>query len=158
MSVNTKKVEGRRTVRYESFDDLLADAERVATGEHTTIGNWNVGQILAHIAKALHLSIDGIDISVPAPVRWLASKLFKRRFLTKPLIAGFKFPEQLKPQLEFPVDTAPQAALVELREAVARVRRETRRAANPMLGEMTPDESDAFQLRHAEMHMSFIVN
>ena len=29
-TINTKKVIGRRVVRYESFDELLADAERLA--------------------------------------------------------------------------------------------------------------------------------
>ena len=58
-AVATKKVQGRRAVRYESLNDLLADAEQLAVQDIDTLGNWNLGQILKHISHALDSSIDG---------------------------------------------------------------------------------------------------
>lgn len=157
MPINTRRVAGRRDVRYESFDDLLADAERVTSSPRRTLGNWTVAQILGHVAVSLNQSIDGLDMPVPAPVRWIARLLFKRRFLTRPQLPGFIFPERLKPLLEVPADTTPDAALQQLRHAIQRVQREPHRAPNVLLGQLTRAETDAFHLRHAEMHMSFIV-
>lgn len=59
MLLDTKKVTGRRLVRIESFDELLADAERHAAVPTRTLSNWSVGQIYKHLAKAsdvLHMS------------------------------------------------------------------------------------------------------
>jgi hypothetical protein len=83
--------------------------------------------------------------------------LFKLRFLTRPQSPGFIFPERLKPLLEAPADTTPAAALQQLRQAIQRVQRESRRAPNVLLGQLTRAETDAFHLRHAELHMTFIV-
>jgi len=40
MAVDTSKVTGRRKVRYETFEDLIADARQLASGEVTSLGNW----------------------------------------------------------------------------------------------------------------------
>ncbi len=51
-TINTKQVTGRRVVRYESFDEILADAERLAVVPTRTLGNWSIGQIFSHLAKS----------------------------------------------------------------------------------------------------------
>ena len=58
MTVDTKKVTQRREVRYDSYDDLLSDAEHLASGDVQTVGNWTLGQIFQHLAKTLNSSID----------------------------------------------------------------------------------------------------
>ena len=98
MPIKTKKVQGRRTVRYESFDELLADVRRLAGSEVRTLGNWSQGQIYEHIARALDSSIDGMGFSLPAPVRWMMTLLMKRRFLKKSIPAGFKTTSQFTPE------------------------------------------------------------
>ncbi len=55
--INTKKVEGRRAVRYESLSEFLQDAERLANCEVRTVGNWSQGQIYEHLARALDISM-----------------------------------------------------------------------------------------------------
>jgi len=62
MAVNTGKVTGRRAVAYESLDDVLVDAERlVAAPKVKMLGNWSLGQMLAHLAGGMHMSIDGTE-------------------------------------------------------------------------------------------------
>ena len=39
--------------------EIIADAEQVALGEYTTVGNWTFGQILTHLAQAMHCTFDG---------------------------------------------------------------------------------------------------
>ena len=80
------------------------------------------------------------------------SKFFKKRFLTKPIPAGFKAPGRFVPD---PTDVAP--ALDLLRKAIARQHEIAERAPHPALGDLSREDWDQFNLRHAEMHMSFIV-
>ncbi len=42
MAVNTRDVTDRREVHYESFHDLLADAEALSQGDVLTLGNWSI--------------------------------------------------------------------------------------------------------------------
>ncbi|MDC0935273.1 DUF1569 domain-containing protein [Pirellulales bacterium] len=152
--VNTKKVSGRRKVRYESMDDLLADAQRIAASEVKTLGNWSPGQIYMHLARSLDASIDGFDFSMPAPVRWMMSLMMKNKFLHKEVPAGFKAPAG--PMI--PDETSTEEGLAALEAAIARQQREPERVIHPGFGKLTREEWNLFHLRHAEMHMSFLTN
>ena len=152
MTVNTKKVTGRRTVRYESYDDLLRDAERIGSNPNvTTLGNWSPGQIFQHLAGSIESSIDGTGFKLPWPMRVVFSLLMKRKFLHGVLPAGFKAPSNFQPQ---PIDTA--LALDNLRKAIDRMNSESKREMHPAFGNITREEWDLFNLRHCELHMSFI--
>ncbi|HIE95975.1 MAG TPA: DUF1569 domain-containing protein [Planctomycetes bacterium] len=149
--INTKKVTGRREIRYESIDDYVADAERLAGPNVHTLGNWSPGQIHEHLATTMNSSIDGFSSMLPAPVRWLLTLLMKRKFLTKGLPAGFKAPSNF-----VPAATSVEDGLAAMRAAVARQKEESSRAQHPGFGRLTHDEWNDFHLRHAELHMSFL--
>ena len=151
--VNTKTVEGRRAVRYESYADLLEDAERVAANDARTIGNWSKGQIFEHLARALNASIDGQDFVLPAPMRVVMTVFMKRRFLNRGIMPGIKGPEAMMPG-----DILTVEGLDALRKAIGRQETEQQRASHPVFGKrLSNDEWEKFNLRHAELHMSFIV-
>jgi len=150
--INTKQVQGRRSVRYSSLDELLSDARKLAACEVQTLGNWSQGQIYEHLARALDSSIDGVDFSVPAPARWLMSLLMKKKFLYKEIPAGFKVTGK-----QLPEETSVADGLHSLEQAVERQEGESSRIMHPGFGSLTNQEWDAFNLRHAEMHMSFLV-
>ena len=95
---------------------------------------------------------DGSNFSLPGPARWLMSLLMKQKFLTKPIPAGFKSTKEFIPD-----PTSTEEGLADLRRAIARQQQEETRVPHPGFGKMTRDEWDAFNLRHAEMHMSFAV-
>lgn len=151
MEINTKKVKTRRQVRYESYDDLIADAERLASMDVRTHGSWSFGQIIKHLADSLDSSIDGTGFSLPAPVRWLMTLLMKKKFLYGAISPGFKSSAKF-----IPGETSVEEGLAALRKAVGRQDQEDHRAPHPGFGKITKDEWTAFNLRHAEMHMSFV--
>lgn len=153
--VNTKSVTGRRKVHYDTFDDALADAERLAAGNVQTLGNWSYGQILKHLAMAIDTMIDGAPFGLPAPVQFVMRLLMKKKMLTRTLSPGFKLPK--KAQRLLPAETSTEEGMELLRAAIERVKSETKRAPHPGFGVMGPGEWDEFQLRHFEMHMSFVV-
>jgi hypothetical protein len=152
MPVKTSKVQGRRPVHYTSYADLLADAEHLAETNVKTLGNWSLGQILKHVAQATDSSIDGSGFVLPAPARWIFTLLMKRRFLTQPIPAGFKAPKRFQPE-----DTSVEEGLDLLRNAISRQASEPQRAMHPAFGMISREEWTLFNLRHAEMHMSFAV-
>lgn len=135
MTVATKKVEGRRVVRYESLGDLLADAEKLAAVNVRTLGNWSFGQILKHLAMSLDSSIDGAGMMLPAPMRWLMSLLMKNKFLTKPIPPGYPSPAKF-----IPATTSVEDGLAALRAAIDRQNHEATRAPHPAFGKISNQE------------------
>lgn len=156
MSVETKSVQGRRTVHYDSFDDLLADAERLAGCEVQTLGNWSLGEIYGHLAKSMNASIDGFPGKMPWPIRVLAKLFMRKMILQGPLRAGFKLPKDAEEKI-WPKGMGVQEGLAALRSAVERQRTETKRVPHLALGAISNDEWTQAHLRHAELHMSFVV-
>ena len=151
--INTKQVTGRREIRYESLNDLMSDAERLASPNTRMLGNWTPGQIYQHLADTMNSSIDGFSGMFSAPVRWVLSLLMKRRFLYKGLPAGFKAPANFVPDT-----TSVEDGLTALKNAVSRLKDDTTRALHPGFGPLTLDEWTQFHLRHAELHMSFLLD
>ena len=153
MAVNTRRVNDRRAVRYESFLEVLSDAELLAQSEVLTLGNWSLGQIFSHLARTMNASIDGFDGKASLGSRLSARLIYGRRLLSGPMPAGMRLPavaEQLLPEA-----IGAEEGLAALREAIERLSFETERAAHPLLGEMSLDQWDNYHLRHAELHMSF---
>ena len=156
MTVDTKKVAQRREVRYESYDDLFADAERLASGDVRTVGNWTLGQIFQHLAQTMNSSIDGTDMKFP----WLMKKIFllfmnKEKMLNEKLRPGFKIPKKGAAQFIPDPGVSTEEGLASLRAAIERCQTETSRAEHPAFGGLTREEWDKLNLRHAELHMSF---
>jgi hypothetical protein len=154
--VDTRRVSGRRDVHYNSLDDLLADAQRLTAGPHHTLGNWSLGMILGHLAQAVNMGIDGSSIHAPWPIRVAAAVLMKKRFLRGPIRPGFQLPKKAQGGF-LPQPCSAEEGLAKLTAAIERWKREPQRQPHPIFGRMTPEEWDALELRHAELHMSFVV-
>lgn len=156
MNVETKSAQGRRAVHYESLDDLLDDAETLAGTEVQTLGNWSQGAIYGHVAAAMNASIDGFPGKVPWFVRVVAQLFMRKMLLEGPLKPGFKLPKDAEEKM-WPKGMTADEGLAALREAVERQRTETHRVPHLALGAISNDEWTQAHLRHAELHMSFVV-
>ena len=156
MTVNIKTVTGRRHLSFRSLDEVVADADKLVTSPNTRVlGNWPLGQLLSHLTMAINQSIDGFDHQAPWFIRLLAP-LFKKRFLTKTMSAGFNLPQAVEAGF-FPPVSSRQQALQDMRKAVARLQSEKMTAKHPVLGKLTHDEWLQLHLRHSELHLSFAV-
>lgn len=155
MTVDTKKAAGRRKVHYETYDDLLADASSLAESAHHTVGNWSLGQILEHLARAFDMAVEESTMRVPWLLRCIVRTFLKSRFLKKTVPAGFKIPKgaDVNPSPH----TEAAAALEHLRQVVESIRAAPHLQEHPILGALSAEEWEQFNLRHAEMHMSFAV-
>jgi hypothetical protein len=157
MSVDTKKVTGRRKLHFHELGHIEEDACRMVNAAQVQcLGNWSLGQILKHLATVMHQSVDGVPMRVAWYIR-LLGPLLKKRLISRGMPAGFRIP---RASLRAMVDESgvhADEALRALREGIARLQSESRRAPHPVFGELTREEWDQVHMRHAELHLSFVV-
>jgi hypothetical protein len=156
VAVDTRQVLNRRQLRYESLDDFLRDTDGLTTGISRTLGNWTLAQIFEHLARWFRMAVEGTDVQVP---RWVQFVLWqwRKRSLSMPSKPGFKIPSPLESVLLPEEGLSTDRCLQDLRGAVSRFRGASQFAPHPAYGQLTRDEWHQLALRHAEMHMSFIV-
>ncbi len=150
----TQQVLGRRTLRFGSLDEMLSDAESLASGPIHAVGNWSPGQIFEHLARAFTLPLDGVVLPIPFYVRW-GAKLLLGRFLRKGLPAGMALTGKSAEAL-VPSATATEAGLTALRNAVARWKAKSAVPYHSVFGTVTDEQYTQIHLRHAELHLSFL--
>lgn len=157
--IDTRKVQDRRRLRFETFDEALADAQQLADAEQRGTlrgtGNWALGQAIGHIAYWACAPFDGYPAMRRPP--WFLRLLFpllKPKFLNKGLPAGARIPGTDMGTFGVePIET--QQALANLRAAFSRLATQTPTLANPIFGTMSHDDWIKLNLRHAELHQSF---
>jgi hypothetical protein len=110
----------------------------------------------AHLAHAMKMGLDGPEAK-PIFLARIVGRMLKNRMIHggqfKP---GFKLPKKMAAKL-VPPTTDDNAGLDTLRNMVRRWKSEPQRHPHPFFGPLTDEEWDLSTLRHAEMHMSFLV-
>ncbi len=162
MVVDTSQAE-RRSLRLATLADLSAEVNCVVRaaerGELRTTGNWTAGQILQHVGKLMHFSLDGFPFAVPWPTRLVCRAL---KWVSWPYLIRLAF----RPGREIP---AAAAALrpddeVTLADAAAFLLGQVGRIQggeritrpSPWEGPISHEQWVEAHLRHAEMHLSFL--
>lgn len=160
MTINTKHVQGRRTLHFASIEDALRDAQMLADAEAAgtlkPLGNWTLGQALGHIAGWINYALDGYppDLRPPWPVKIIA-RAFKSR-LMKGLPAGMRIGRvEGGTKHTEPMTTA--EGLERYKTAWNRLSQTAPTQMNPVFGKMPHDEWITMNLRHAELHQSFFL-
>jgi len=157
--VDTAKRADRRTLRFESIDQALAEADRLSEAERASrlvaLGNWTLGQALGHLAVWAEYSYTGAPARPPLPIRLLL-RLQKKKFLSSPMKAGIRIPRVEGGTFGI----APMAldeGLQRCRRAFERLKTDVPSAPNVIFGMMTHQEWIAINLRHAELHLGFFI-
>jgi hypothetical protein len=157
--VNTGKVTGRRTLRFETIDQALADVERLVTAERAgrlkRIGNWTLGQALGHLATWAEYAYTGAPLKTPFFIRWIL-RLRKQKYLYGSMPSGVRIPQVEGGTLgtdPMPLDEGWER----FRRAMERLKKEPPTAPSPVFGLLTHEEGIALNLRHAELHLSFFI-
>ena len=158
--VDTKK-SVRRSLRFATLDDLAAELDRIEAADNAgtlrATGNWTAGQILTHIAAWIDYAYDGYPVKAPPFfIRWILRWMLKSA-LRDGLRPGVKIPGVK--------GGTTGAELVDTRSGIERLRRSIGRLssnepvkfASPAFGEMTNEQRVTLNLRHAELHLGFLV-
>lgn len=158
--IDTAKVTDRRKLRYNSIDDLLADIDRIVAadkaGRLRCTGNWTAGQAMGHVAAWINYAYEGFPLARPPwPIRVILGFL-KKKYLRDGLPAGVKIPKvEGGTKGTEPLTTEEGAS--RLRKALARLSSpEPARFPSPAWGEMSQGERITLNLRHADLHLSFL--
>lgn len=158
--VDTAKVAGRRTLRFETIDQLLLDIERIVEADDAgclrTLGNWTAGQNLAHVAAWIEYGYDGYPMGPPPWFIRLLLKWMSRRYLRRGMPPGLRIPHT--EHGTYGVDPMPtRDAADRLRRALQRQKSgEEARVPSPSFGPMSHEVWIQGTLRHAELHLSFL--
>jgi hypothetical protein len=150
----------RRALRFDSIEAMRAELDRIerasAEGCLATTGRWTAGQILSHLAAWIEYGWDGYPVRPPSIfIRWVM-KLMLTRILSKGMPTGVKIPGVEGGTLgqdDAPIDDA----LPRLRRALQRLDAgEPAKFDSPAFGGMSHEKRVALNLRHAELHLSFL--
>lgn len=160
-TIKTGRQTGRRDLHFHGVDDALADIDAIvaadAAGTLKTLGNWTAGQTLAHVAAWIEYGYEGFPIKPPPFfIRWFLKKQVPK-YLRKGLPAGVKIPGV--PGGTVGADEMPtEAAAQRMRTALLRLKNgEPAKYPSPAFGDMSHEDRTQFNLRHAELHLSFLV-
>ena len=151
----SKQPGGHCRRHFDNFDQLLAEVHALNARPTRQLGNWSLGQICQHLGIAMHECVEG-DKIFTAPL-WLriVGPWVRPRILKRGLPRGFQIPRGGERLIPPPV--AFEDGLAKLQGGLAALKSSQRRAAHPVFGRMNLAEWDQFHLRHAELHLSFIV-
>src|SRR5262249_119320 len=118
-------------------------------------GNWTLGQTLGHLAAWVEYGYTGAPLKPPFFIRWIL-RLRKRQFLYGPMRAGMKIPRVEGGTLA--TDPVPlDEGLGRYRRGLERLKAGPPTAPSPVFGMLTQDEAIALNLRHAELHLGFLI-
>ncbi len=154
--LDTTKVQNRRTLRFSSLDEMLAEARALAAAPNLKqIGNWTLGQALNHMAAWIDYPYLGYppDLIIPEEMKANA-RAIKHKLMHEPFTPGEKVPGPSAGT--FATEVVPtHIALPSLESAVKRLRAGDPPIPDPAFGKLTAHEWTLMHLRHAELHLSF---
>ncbi|MEM6552889.1 MAG: DUF1569 domain-containing protein [Planctomycetota bacterium] len=147
----------RRTLHFDTLDQIVADAEAVTNQPHHHVGNWTPAQIIEHVTIAMRIGNHGVDWTVPLPIRLFGWFMKKTGATRKPIKPGFTPPTNIAKHFAPPEDITLDTALQNLRDEVAYANANGMHHPSPLFGKLTPAQWIDLHCRHAELHFSFIV-
>ena len=158
--IDTSKVIDRRPLSFTSLDQVQADAERIAASDHAGTlkrsGNWTAGQTFNHLATWINFAFDGYPKPVQPP--WYISvflRLKKRTYIEGKMPSGIHIPRV--PGGTLGTEVLPtDEGLARLRAAIARLAAHAPEHPSPVFGSLSHAEWIRLNLRHAELHLSFL--
>ncbi|HEY3789727.1 MAG TPA: DUF1569 domain-containing protein [Urbifossiella sp.] len=150
----------RRTLRFASLDDAVADAEHLLAMGYDKAGCWDLAQCCFHMAEWMRFPMDGFP-KAPAPIRlmlWMARNSIGPKLLRKYLADGMPAGKPTLPQT-VPLSGGNDAAAVNgLKETVERVRTFAGPPLpSPLFGSMHRSTWVRLNCVHAAHHLSFLV-
>jgi len=149
-----------REVRYQDWEDWLADARQLLARGYTRRGQWSLAQALGHVGNFLRYQLDGYP-PMPIPVRvamFAIRNLLGRSIKEKMLSGGTMKPGGATLTASVPAEAGDDAQAIETLEELIRrwERTAPERSMSPFLGPLSRAESKRIHLVHAAHHMKFL--
>ena len=146
----------RRSLHFESVDEILAEVERLVQRQVRTSGRYSFAQILEHLARVLDI-VTGHRPGphVPLVLRG-AARLARSLVINRPMKPGLKLPSAAQAAF-WPEDSVELSqSLPHFREALDRFVHAESLPTHPVFGDLTRVQHERLQCRHCELHLSFV--
>lgn len=144
-----------RKLRFESMEDAMAEAERLAASETRTTGHYSLGQIFEHLARTFEITLGERKMPpVALPMRILSRMI--RPMVLRKATTGFKLPSKAQSVLWPSEPVSTEQGLAHLREAYGKFKSSPQLPKHVFFGSMTRQQHDALQCRHFEGHLGFV--
>jgi hypothetical protein len=142
----------QRTLTFDSLDQIMPEVERLLDN-HTTVGNWSLGQTCNHLTRSITLTLEGSPERAPWLVRKTIGPLILRRILTTGRFpAWIALPKKYVPKPG--VDARAEAEA--LRAALRRLAAHSGPVADhPFAGPIPRAAWERFHCIHCAHHLSF---
>ena len=148
----------RRALVFDTINDVIEDVNRIqAASEQVQVsGQWTAGEILTHLSAWIEYGYEGYPIESPP---WFVRQMLKlvlRKILRKGMQPGVNIPGVeggTVGQMKVDTDTAAQRYLMALSRLGSS---EAVKYPSPAFGEMSREKRIKLNLRHAELHLSYI--
>jgi hypothetical protein len=142
----------RRPLTFSSLDEVMPDVERLLQN-HTTVGNWSLGQILNHLEGSIRSSVEGYTEQAPWVLRKFVGPIVMTRIINKGVIPeGIKTNVSLVPKPGLDCSAEAEG----LRAALALFMNHTGRLADhPFGGPFSREKWEKVHRLHAAHHLSF---
>jgi hypothetical protein len=151
-----RTTKGRRKLRFDDWDDVLADAEMLKRCgyDHASYGTLTLGQITSHLATVLSGAVDGFPKLAPWPLRVFLRLVFLNKMQRhEPSNLRIKSPNSLAP----PEACEDDVGIAQLRTAIERFRHHQGDYHPHMaFGTLSRQQWKHQQLWHCEHHLSFL--
>lgn len=156
---NTREVNDRRKLRFESIREIEDEIDRIvaaeAAGTLRTTGNWTAGQTFGHLAAWIDYAYEGFPFNMPWIARFIIRR-FLKKILDSEMRPGFRIAKN--------DDGTYGVERLSTNEGVRRYRRALQRLKSdepaphpsPAFGKLTDEQRRKLNLRHAELHLSFL--
>lgn len=154
------KAQIARNLHFDTLDDLLADARRIAQQpDAPTRGSWSASQNIWHVARYLQASVEGYPFAVPWYLK-LIGPLMKKRMITKTMSPGYTTPRkvshEMEPQNVDPTLTTMDQAIQLLETWAGKANEQGFIERNPAFGPMDRQQWVDLHCRHAELHFGLV--
>lgn len=143
----------RRKLVFESYDDLIAELERLRNSECEQLGNWNLGGICSHLNFYYSRSLDGFGSMLP----WVIRTFMGRPALWWQLRNDYKPGSMTVPKSVPKGDYDVNETLGESISLLKRLKEAKELHPSSFFGPMTVDQWKQMHLRHSAHHLSFLV-
>jgi len=151
----------RRELDFRSFDEIIADVERLRTNGYDKAGAWDLAQCCGHLSAWMNFAVDGVP-KAPPPIRlmlWMlrhtvGKKALRSIITTRKMKTGAPTFNQTVPTAGADADEAVQG----LKQSIVRFRGHPGEyRPSPLFGELTREQATQLQLVHCAHHLSFLV-
>ena len=150
----------KRQLKFNDFDEMMAEVRSLMESGYVSNGNWNLAQACGHLSEWMRFPMDGFPVP-PLPIKaimWLMKVTvgpgMRRKILANGFTGGMMTAPETVPAHDAATD---QDAIDKLQAVIDRVKSyQGELHPSPLFGPADHDTHVKVSLLHAEHHLGYL--